>query len=68
MFGQIKEPGSNEIRRGWTRRMGLVKTSIMLVAVVAGNNIEVVRRHARATGHSDEDHLLEEDSPVLRVR
>lgn len=63
VFGQLKEPGSNEIRRGWTRMMGVVKTSIMLVAVVAGNNIEVVRRHARATGHSDEHHLLKADPP-----
>lgn len=58
VFGQLKEPGSNHIRRGWTRSMGLIKTTLMLTMVVAANNIAAVRRHAQATGNSEKHHLL----------
>lgn len=43
--------------------MGQIKNTIMLLAVVAGNNMEAVRRHARATNHNDAHHLLAADPP-----
>lgn len=42
VFGIWKSANGTEVSRGWTRLTGLVKTTILLTAVVAANNIHAV--------------------------
>lgn len=49
-FGQLVGPDGGHVVRGWTRVMGIVKTTIMLTAAVIAVNIRALRAWARRTG------------------
>ena len=70
-FGNLKNPRTENIRRGWTSVVGLVKTSLMLVIAQAAN-LRLLRSWAKRTGdYTDpltrpdpDDHGFEELDPT----
>lgn len=72
-FGNLKNRDSGNIRRGWTRVVGLVKTSIMTACAIAAINIRLLRTWSARTGDitdplcapDPEDHGFEELQPDL---
>lgn len=71
-FGNLKNPDTENVRRGWTRLVGLVKTSLMLVIAQAAANLRLLRAWAARTGDrtdpltalDPEDHGFEEIEPA----
>jgi hypothetical protein len=71
-FGNLKNPHTENVRRGWTNVVGIVKTSLMLVIAQAAANLRLLRVWARRTGdYTDpltmpdpEDHGFEEIDPT----
>ena len=71
-FGNIKSSKTENVRRGWTHVVGLVKTGLMVVIAQAAANLRCLRAWAARTGdrtdpltHLDpEDHGLEEIDPA----
>lgn len=49
-YGNMKNPNTENVTRGWCCVMGLVKTSLLLAAAVAASNIRLLRGWARRTG------------------
>lgn len=49
-YGNMKNPNTENITRGWCCVVGLVKTSLLLAAAVAATNIRLLRRWAERTG------------------
>ena len=49
-YGNLKNPDTENITRGWCRVVGLVKTGILLAAAVAASNIRLLRLWAKRTG------------------
>ena len=72
-FGNLKNPDTGNVRRGWTRVVGLVKTSIMTACAIAATNIKLLRAWSARTGDvtdplcapDPEDHGFEELQPEL---
>jgi hypothetical protein len=50
IFGNLRNPSTQNIKRGFCRVTGLVKTSLMLTFEVIAANIRVVRKWSRRTG------------------
>lgn len=49
-YGNMKNPNTENITRGWCCVVGLVKTSLLLAVAVAASNIRLLRAWARRTG------------------
>jgi hypothetical protein len=49
-FGNLKNPSSGNIQRGWCRVVGVVKTSILGACAVAATDISLLRSRSRRTG------------------
>ena len=70
-FGNLKNPDTGNVRRGWTRVVGLVKTSLLTACAIAATNMRLLRAWSRRTGDitdplcapDPEDHGFEELSP-----
>ncbi len=56
IFGTWKNPSAPNVKRGWIRVVGIVKTMIMLSCFAAAQNIQRLRAWAHDTG--DVDHWL----------
>ncbi len=52
-YGNMKNPKTENIRRGWCFVVGLVKTSILAAAAVAAGNIRLLRDWAATSGFQD---------------
>ncbi len=52
-YGNMKNPKTENIRRGWCFVVGLVKTSILAAAAVAAVNIRLLRAWAETSGFQD---------------
>ncbi len=50
IFGNLRNPSTQNIKRGFCRVVGLVKTSLMLTFEVVAANIRIVRQWAKRTG------------------
>lgn len=66
-FGNMKNPSTENVRRGWHRVVGIVKTSILAACEVAATNIGLLRSWAEGRdftdplcGPDDPDHGFEE--------
>jgi hypothetical protein len=66
-FGNMKNPSAENVRRGWCRVVGIVKTSILAACAVAATNIRLLRSWAEGRdftdplcGPDDPDHGFEE--------
>ena len=72
-FGNLKNADTGIAGRGWTRVVGLVKTSIMTACALAATNIRLLRTWSARTGDvtdplcapDPEDHGFEELRPDL---
>lgn len=72
-FGNLKNANSGDVRRGWIRVVGLVKTSIMTACAIAATNIRLLRAWSARTGDitdplcapDPEDHGFEELAPQV---
>ncbi len=54
VFGNMKSPKTENVRRGWTFVVGIVKTSLMVGCVAAAANLRTLRAWAARTGdHRD---------------
>ncbi len=68
IFGNLRNPSTQNIRRGFCRVMGLIKTTLMLAVEVMAANLRLVREWAKRTGENSdplhepfpEDHGFEE--------
>lgn len=49
-FGNLKNPSTGNVRRGWCQVVGLVKTSIMVAGAITATNIGLLRSWAKQTG------------------
>lgn len=49
-YGNMKNPNTENITRGWCCVVGLVKTSLLLAVAVAASNIRLLRAWAKRTG------------------
>lgn len=71
-FGNLKNPRTENVRRGWTSVVGLVKTSLMIVIAQAAANLRLLRSWAQRTGDltdpltwpDPDDHGFEELDPA----
>lgn len=71
-FGNLKNPNTEAVRRGWIAVVGLVKTSLMLGCAAVAMNLRLLRAWAQRTGdHTDplttpdpDDHGFEELEPA----
>jgi hypothetical protein len=62
VFGNLKNPRTENVRRGWIHVVGIVKTSLMIVIAQAAANLRLLRAWADRTGdHTDE--LTKPDPP-----
>lgn len=53
-FGNMKNRNTENLARGWTQAVGLVKTTIMLAALAAASNLRLLRKWAARVGdHTD---------------
>lgn len=64
-YGNLKSPDGENMRRGWIRLFGLVRTGLMLAFAAAHHNLRVARRWAERTGAATADLLLAADPPDL---
>lgn len=70
-FGNLKSPRTENVRRGWTNIVGLVKTSLMVTIAQVAANLRLLRGWAARTGDrtdaltalDPEDHGFEELEP-----
>ncbi len=62
IFGNLRNPSSQNIKRGFCRVVGLVKTSLMLTFEVVAANIRIFRQWSKRTGDVS-DPLAEEFPP-----
>ena len=65
-FGNMKNPSAENVRRGWCRVVGIVKTSILAACAVAATNIRLLRSWAetrRKGGRDFTDPLCAPDDP-----
>ncbi len=60
-FGNMKNPSAENVRRGWCRVVGIVKTSILAACAVAATNIRLLRSWAK--GRDFTDPLCAPDDP-----
>lgn len=71
-FGNLKNPRTENVRRGWTSVVGIVKTSLMIVIAQAAANLRLLRSWAQRTGDltdpltrpDPDDHGFEELDPA----
>ena len=54
IFGNLRNQSTQNIKRGFCRVVGLVKTSLMLTFEVVAANIRLVRKWAKRTGFTTE--------------
>ena len=50
IFGNLRNPSTQNIKRGFCRVVGLVKTSLMLTFQAVAANIRLIRQWSRRTG------------------
>lgn len=61
IFGNMKNPKTENVKRGWCFVVGLVKTSMLLAFKAAATNIRLIKKWAERT--SDYTHPLTEPEP-----
>lgn len=49
-FGNLKNTSAGNVKRGWCKVVGIVKTAILLACAVAATNISLLRTWAERTG------------------
>ena len=54
IFGNLRNPSTQNIRRGFCRVMGLIKTTLMLAFEVMAANLRLVREWAKRTGENSD--------------
>ena len=54
IFGNLRNPSTQNIRRGFCRVMGLIKTTLMLAVEVMAANLRLVREWAARTGENSD--------------
>ena len=73
-FGNLKNPSTGNVRRGWCHVVGIVKTSILVACAVTATNIALLRSWASRTGDftdtlsapiGDYPRFEEIDSPLM---
>ena len=77
-FGNLKQPTSGNVKRGWCRVVGIVKTSLLAACAAAATNMRLLRTWAEKRGGYDDalcaplpqDHgfeeLTEEEASALK--
>lgn len=53
-FGNLKNTSGGNIKRGWCKVVGIVKTSLLIACAVAATNIALLRTWAERTGYTDD--------------
>jgi hypothetical protein len=63
IFGNIKNPSTEDVRRGFFRLTGLAKVNFAVAMAVVAFNLRIVRGNAQLFTAGDGDLLLQEDEP-----
>ena len=63
-FGLLKNESTGNIKRGWTRQVGIIRTTLLLAVAPAASNLRQLLTWSRATGDVTDPLILMEVGPV----
>ena len=63
-FGLLKNETTGNVKRGWTRQVGIIKTTLLLAVTVTASNLRQLLTWSRATGDVTDPLTLMEVGPV----
>jgi hypothetical protein len=63
-FGLLKNDTTGNVKRGWTRQVGIIKTTLLLAVAVTASNLRQLLTWSRATGDVTDPLTLMEVGPV----
>ena len=63
-FGLLKNDATGNVKRGWTRQVGIIKTTLLLAVAPAASNLRQLLIWSRATGDVTDPLTLMEVGPV----
>ena len=63
-FGFLKNDATSNVKRGWTRQVGIIKTTLLLAVAVTASNLRQLLTWSRATGDVTDPLTLMEVGPV----
>ena len=63
-FGLLKNDATGNIKRGWTRQVGIIKTTLLLAVAVTASNLRQLLIWSRATGDVTDPLTLMEVGPA----
>ena len=63
-FGLLKNDTTGNIKRGWTRQVGIIKTTLLLAVAVTASNLRQLLIWSRATGDVTDPLTLMEVGPA----
>ena len=63
-FGLLKNDATGNVKRGWTRQVGIIKTTLLLAVAPAASNLRQLLIWSRTTGDVTDPLTLMEVGPV----
>ena len=63
-FGLLKNESTDHVKRGWTRQVGIIKTTLLLAVTVTASNLRQLLTWSRATGDVTNPLTLMEVGPT----
>jgi hypothetical protein len=63
-FGLLKNDTTGNVKRGWTRQVGIIKTTLLLAVAVTASNLRQLLTWSRETGDVTDPLTLMEVGPV----
>jgi hypothetical protein len=63
-FGLLKNDATYNVKRGWTRQVGIIKTTLLLAVAVTASNLRQLLTWSRETGDVTDPLTLMEVGPV----
>ena len=63
-FGLLKNDATGNVKRGWTRQVGIIKTTLLLAVAVTASNLRQLLTWSRATGDVTDPLTLMEVGPA----
>jgi len=63
-FGLLKNESTGNVKRGWTRQVGIIKTTLLLAVAVTASNLRQLLTWSRATGDVTDQLTMMEVGPA----